>query len=83
MSQCCMNNQNKKKKNPKQYRIWEWAGEARTTIISVLVKADKHANDFQMFFSILQESCETGGGTEGSKLEQRKQTFNMPAPNHK
>lgn len=27
-----------------------------STIISVLVKADKHANDFQMFFSILQES---------------------------
>lgn len=39
---------------------------AHTTIISVLVKADKHANDFQMFFSILQESCETAGRTEGS-----------------
>lgn len=39
---------------------------AHTTIISVLVKADKHANDFQMFFSILQESRETAGRTEGS-----------------
>jgi len=27
-----------------------------STVISVLVKADKHANNFQMFFSILQES---------------------------
>jgi len=26
------------------------------TIISVLVKADKHADNFQMFFSILQKS---------------------------
>ncbi len=41
---------------------------AHTTIISVLVKADKHANDFQMFFSILQESRKTeeGGRAEGS-----------------
>lgn len=30
-----------------------------STIISVLVKADKHANDFQMFFSILQERRKT------------------------
>jgi len=30
-----------------------------STIISVLVKADKHANNFQMFFSVLQESRET------------------------
>lgn len=32
----------------------------RTTFLSVLVKADKHAVDFQMFLSILQESCQTG-----------------------
>jgi len=30
-----------------------------STIISALVKADKHANDFQMFFSVLQESRKT------------------------
>jgi len=30
-----------------------------STIISVLVKADQHANYFQMFFSILQESRKT------------------------
>jgi len=30
-----------------------------STIISVLVKADKHANNFQMFFGILQESRKT------------------------
>jgi len=29
------------------------------TIISVLVKADKHADNFQMFFSILQQSSKT------------------------
>lgn len=40
---------------------------AHTAIISVLVKADKHANDFQMFFSVLQESRKTGGRTEGSR----------------
>lgn len=40
---------------------------AHTTIISVLVKADKHANDFQMFLSVLQESRKTGGGTEGGR----------------
>lgn len=40
---------------------------AHTTIISVLVKADKHANDFQMFLSVLQESRKTGGRTEGSR----------------
>lgn len=40
-----------------------------TTIISVLVKADKHANDFQMFFSILQESRKTGEETQRIRLE--------------
>lgn len=30
-----------------------------SSIISVLVKADKHFNHFQMYFSILQESCKT------------------------
>lgn len=47
---------------------------AHTTIISVLVKADKHANDFQMFLSVLQESRKTGGRTKGSRgLENGKQ----------
>ena len=55
---------------------------AHTTIISVLVKADKHTNDFQMFFGILQESCETvgktGGGLENGTLNMQAQTQQHP-----
>lgn len=39
---------------------------AHTTIISVLVKADKHTNNFQVFFSKLQERRKTGGRSEVS-----------------
>lgn len=43
-----------------------------TTIISVLVKADKHANDFQMFLSVLQESRKTEGEQRAAGVRQRK-----------
>lgn len=46
---------------------------AHTTVISVLVKADKHANDFQMFFSKFQESRKTGGRTGQVKLKKLTQ----------
>lgn len=56
---------------------------AHTTIISVLVKADKHANDFQMFFSILQKRCKTREENRGQLgLENTKQPLNMQAQNH-
>ena len=32
-----------------------------TSVISGLVEADKDADDFQVFFGVLQESCKTGG----------------------
>lgn len=35
--------------------------ELHTTIFSVLVKADKHADNFKMFFSKLQKRDKTGG----------------------
>lgn len=47
---------------------------AHTTIISVLVKADKHANDFQMFLSVLQESRKTGGENRGQQRVRKWKT---------
>lgn len=41
-------------------------------IISVLVKADKHANDFQMFLSIFKKSCKTGENRGQLGLENGK-----------
>lgn len=55
--------------------FWAETGvfHARTSIISVLVEADKHANNFQMFFGIFQESSKTGRGKKKGKKEKQKQ----------
>lgn len=55
--------------------FWAETGvfHARTSIISVLVEADKHANNFQMFFGIFQESSKTGRGRKKGKKEKQKQ----------
>lgn len=43
-----------------------------TAVFSVLVKADVDTFNFQMFLSILQESSETGGGTEDDSTKNTK-----------